>query len=472
MSPWLPGCKPLDREAWKNFPANTLYATMAATTFATGYHLALPWWGYPLIFVPIGIFWFVMFMVVGSYIMNPWEKPGDCTKWIKFRNPADQARFAGKRIDIETMYEMYFDEKLDFKDADLMKTFNERNEFVTYKFGFTTHLKFLLLQWVPETLTHSKRQDESQVRDHYDRGNITDVRDEAEDDFYGSFLGDRMIYTSGITLTGDETLEQMQDNKMNLVCNNIKLQKGEKHLDIGCGWGTLVNHSAKHFGSQATGVTLASNQVEYATSVSKKMGTEKNVRFLRMDYRDIPNEKFDKVTCLEMAEHVGVKNFQKFLCQVRELLEDDGAFYLQIAGLRRPFQYEDLIWGLFMAKYIFPGADASMPLGWVIGQLELAGFEIVQVDTIGVHYSRTIKLWFENWVKNKDKVVAKHGERWYRIFHLFLCWSTYIAGQGGATCFMITSIKNRNCYDRRQMITPRLKADNNKTCINVSKKGN
>jgi len=471
MSPWVPSHTPLDREAWKIFPANILYFTMFAMTMSIGLYFQMPWWGFFLTFVPVGVFCFVFFMYWGSRLLNPWSKPGDCTKWVKFRNPADEKRYAGKRIDIETMYEMYFDEKLDFKGDDLMKTFAERNDFVTYTFGITTHVWYLLSQWVPETLTHSKRQDQKQVQDHYDRGNIVSVRDEAEDDFYGSFLGDRMIYTSGISLNGDENLEQMQDNKMNLVCNNIKLKKGEKHLDIGCGWGTLVNYAAKNFGSSSTGVTLAENQVRYGTSVSKKNGTERNVRFLRMDYRDIPNEKFDKVTCLEMAEHVGVKNFQKFLCQVRELLEDDGVFYLQIAGLRRPFQYEDLVWGLFMAKYIFPGADASMPLGWVIGQLELAGFEVQQVDTIGVHYSLTIKHWFDNWVKNKDKVVAKHGERWYRIFHLFLCWSTYIAGTGGATCFMITSVKNRNAYNRKEMITQRLNGKNNATCVDLSKKG-
>uniref|UniRef100_A0A6U2BWE9 sphingolipid C(9)-methyltransferase n=1 Tax=Hemiselmis andersenii TaxID=464988 RepID=A0A6U2BWE9_HEMAN len=470
MSPWIPQHKPLDRLAWKVFPANIMYLFMVGTTIAIGLYFQLPWWAFAFVFVPVGVFYFVTCMYWGAYLLHPWEKPGDCTKWISFKNPSDEAKYKGKRIDIETMYEMYFDEKLDFKDVDLMNVFAQRNEFVTYTFGLTTHVWFLLSQWVPETLTHTKRQDESQVVDHYDRGNIVDVRDEAEDDFYGGFLGDRMVYTSGICLTGDESLEQMQDNKMNQVCNLVKMKKGDRHLDIGCGWGTLVNHSAKNFGSQSTGVTLAKNQVAYATNVSKKLGTEKNIRLLRMDYRDIPNEKFDKVTCLEMAEHVGVKNFQKFLCQVRELMEDDGIFYLQIAGLRRAFQYEDLVWGLFMAKYIFPGADASMPLGWVVGQLELAGFEIQSVDTIGVHYSLTIKKWFENWVKNKAKIVAKHGERWYRIFHLFLAWSTFISGTGGATCFMITCFKNRNAFDRRQMIANRLKGDNNKTTIDLNKK--
>ncbi len=108
------------------------------------------------------------------------------------------------------------------------------------------------------------------------------------------------------------------------------------------------------------------------------------------------------------------------------------------------WQYEDLVWGLFMAKYIFPGADASMPLNWVVGQLELAGFEVAQVDNIGVHYSLTLRKWYENWVSNKARIVDRHGERWFRIFHFFLAWSTYIAGSGAATCYQITCHKNLN----------------------------
>ena len=82
--------------------------------------------------------------------------------------------------------------------------------------------------------------------------------------------------------------------------------------------------------------------------------------------------------------------FQTFLHQVKEMLKDDGVFYIQIAGLRRTWQYEDFMWGLFMAKYVFPGADASMPLNWVIEQLERAGFEVQSSETLGVHYSATI----------------------------------------------------------------------------------
>jgi len=109
-----------------------------------------------------------------------------------------------------------------------------------------------------------------------------------------------------------------------------------------------------------------------------------------------------------------------------------------------------------MAKYIFPGADASCPLAWVIDKLEVSGFEIQSVDTIGVHYSGTIWRWYQNWLKNKDTITAKYGKRWYRIWEIFLAWSTIISRQGSATCYQIVAHKNLNAFDRAELISKKL----------------
>ena len=248
------------------------------------------------------------------------------------------------------------------------------------------------------------------MRDHYDRG----------DDFYGWFLGPRMIYTSGIIsdINKEETLEQLQDNKLGVVCEKIGLKRGESLLDIGCGWGTLAKYASSNYGAHATGVTLGRNQTAWGNSALRKAGIEESQsQILCMDYRDIPLPPggYNKITCLEMAEHVGVKYFSTFLKQVYDMLDDDGVFFLQIAGIRKCWQYEDLIWGLFMNKYIFPGADASTPLGWFVDKLEGAGFEVKGIDTIGVHYSATLWRWYRNWMANKEKVEAKYGNRWFRV---------------------------------------------------------
>jgi cyclopropane fatty-acyl-phospholipid synthase-like methyltransferase len=107
-----------------------------------------------------------------------------------------------------------------------------------------------------------------------------------------------------------------------------------------------------------------------------------------------------------------------------------------------------------MAKYVFPGADASPPLNWVIEQLERAGFECASSETVGVHYSATIYRWYLNWMGNKDMIVAKYGKSWFRKWEVFLAWSTVVARQGSATCYQIVSHKNSNKFDRSIFAEP------------------
>jgi cyclopropane fatty-acyl-phospholipid synthase-like methyltransferase len=233
-----------------------------------------------------------------------------------------------------------------------------------------------------------------------------------------------MIYTSGIIsdINKEESLEQLQDNKMSVVCEKIGVKKGEKMLDIGCGWGTLARFASVNYGAHVTGVTLGRNQTAWGNNGLRKSGIEEDQsNILCMDYRDIPLPPggYNKITCLEMAEHVGVRHLSSFFRQVYEMLEDDGVFFLQIAGLRKAWQFEDFTWGLFMNKYVFPGADASTPLGFVIDTLEGAGFEVKMVDTIGVHYSATLWRWYRNWLANKDKVVGKYGIRWFKVRRVY-----------------------------------------------------
>jgi len=289
-----------------------------------------------------------------------------------------------------------------------------------------------------QNVNHSQTHDNSEVAHVYDRGN----------DFYNWFLGPTMIYTSGIYESQQDSLEEAQMRKLNMVCNTVHMKEGDEHLDIGCGWGTLLRFAASEFKTNSTGITLAKEQMKWHEQAMKEHNADpkkkkiKNAKSMVLDYRNLPKKQYDCITCLEMAEHVGIKNFQNFLLQVKDLLKDEGLFYLQIAGLRRTWQYEDLMWGIFMGQYIFPAADASCPIGWVATQLERAGFEVHRVENCGVHYSLTIKAWYDNWMKNEKKVVAKYGQYWFRMWAIFLAWSAIIAAQGSSTVFMITSHKN------------------------------
>lgn len=185
-------------------------------------------------------------------------KAGDCTRFVCFNDPAAHKRYSGRRIDMETMYEMYFDGAVDFKvervdefglplrvDSPclLRDVLAYRHEFVDYTFGLSTHLRFLLTRWVPDVLSHSRLQDTAQVRDHYDRSKSYDhahpfTMDKAEDDFFGMFLGKKMVYTSGIVSLNpsqnsqcpeatqynmSETLENMQENKLAIICRLVQI---------------------------------------------------------------------------------------------------------------------------------------------------------------------------------------------------------------------------------------------------------
>ncbi|KAF4445848.1 cyclopropane-fatty-acyl-phospholipid synthase [Fusarium austroafricanum] len=342
--------------------------------------------------------------------------------YLTFKTDQHRARWNGRhKIPMNKFFELYFTGQVDL-NADALEVFEYRHDWATFNFTSET-FQFLLLHFFPD-LFHLRSQDEEQVRENYDAGN----------DHYAWFLGPRMIYTTGIISdpTREETLEEMQDNKLAIVCEKIGLKEGDTVLDIGCGWGTLAKFASLNYGARVTGVTLARNQVEWGNDGLRQAGVpEEQSRLLCSDYRDIPEQKFNKITQLEMAEHVGVRRLTGFFRQCYEMLEDDGAMYVQMSGLRKAWQYEDFIWGLFLNKYIFPGADASTPLSFYVGCLESAGFEVKR-----------------NWLGNAEKVKAKYGVRWFRIWEIFLAYSTIASRQGSATCFQIVVVKNLNSTQR------------------------
>ncbi|KDQ23374.1 hypothetical protein PLEOSDRAFT_171277 [Pleurotus ostreatus PC15] len=393
--------------------------------------------------VPVTVAYWALVSMYGPRKNEKVVLPGkDIEEYIEIKDVELRRLYNGKqKIPMQLFHDAYFEGKIDFK-GDVLEIMEQRHDWA--KMTFTWELfKYVFMVFIPEVVIHSQHQDEDQVRTTYDRGN----------DFYGWFLGPRMVYTSGIVLdnTIEESLEQLQDNKLTVVCEKLNLNENDRVLDIGCGWGTLVTHAAKNYGCDITGVTIAREQVKFIEQRLKDNGVpEGKARVLCCDYRDIPHEKgkYTKIVALEMAEHVGVRRYGAFLRQLYELLDDDGIIVFQVAGFRPHWQFEDLIWGLFMNKYVFPGADASCSLGWVINQLEGAGFEMKSVDVLGVHYSATLWRWYKNWLSNKDLVVAKYGERWFRIWAFFLAYATIISRQGGASVFQITMHKNLNAYHR------------------------
>lgn len=367
--------------------------------------------------------------------------------FIVCKTDATKSRYkSGNKPSFGHFVEDFINNKIDV-NGDFEAFMATRGDY--FDFSLTAHhLKFFFSRMIPEVLIHSKSQDERIVREHYDRGN----------DFFAAFLGPRMVYTSGYWLDPKgETLEKAQDRKMEMVCQKLMMQKGDTHLDIGCGWGTLITHAAKYFGTNSTGVTLAQEGYDWGTKQIKDFGmTSDNARVLRMDYRDIPkNQKWKRITCLEMGEHVGIRKFDGFIKMIYDMLEEDGMFYIQQAGLRanpgifsKGPHWQDLVWGLFMNEYIFSGADASTPLKFLVGSLQKANFEVGHVENIGIHYAHTIHVWYYNWMSNEAYITEKYGVYWFRLWQLFLRWSVDIAKQGSSTCWAITAHKNLDNTNR------------------------
>eukprot|EP01064_Diplonema_japonicum_P020197 TRINITY_DN2931_c1_g3_i2.p1 TRINITY_DN2931_c1_g3~~TRINITY_DN2931_c1_g3_i2.p1 ORF type:complete len:447 (+),score=100.34 TRINITY_DN2931_c1_g3_i2:52-1392(+) len=387
---------------------------------------------------------FAIGYVLWNFVYHKAE-PADIEKYVVFKNAELKKTYGGRKMPMVEFYEHFIDGEIELKGDCLEILQNHHNEFLNYK-TTVRQLRWLIEQFFPQTSSSfkDKKATKKEIADHYDRGN----------DFFAAFLGKSMVYTSGVFHGLEQTLEQAQFNKMQMICEKVHLKKGETFLDIGCGWGTLTRHAAKEFGAKSTGVTLSVEGAAWCNEQNKEEKLTDDVDILCMDYRDIPKDKkFDKVASIEMAEHVGLTNFQLYLNGVKDRMNDEGIFLMQVAGLRQGSNWEDVAWGLFMSKYIFPGADASTPLNWYIEQCELAGFEVHSVETIGRHYSHTLHRWYDNWMSNRATMEPKYSSRLFRLWEIFLAWSVVAAGQGSATCYQIAMHKNTYDYPRDRWCT-------------------
>jgi cyclopropane fatty-acyl-phospholipid synthase-like methyltransferase len=367
---------------------------------------------------------------------------------VTFADRSLAKRYGTRPMPMATLIAAYLDGRADIPDMDAL--LDARRELFTFSLT-AAHLKFLLGRMAAEWLIHSRQQDRRIVRDHYDRG----------DDFFGAFLGETMVYSCAFFGDPGESVEQGQRNKMDRICRKLRVRSGDELLDVGCGWGTLALHSAKHFGARATGVTLAAKGAAFGNARIAREGLEARARIECLDYRNLPPRKYDRIVSIEMVEHAGVKNLRPYFDVIRDRLKDDGLLLIQWCAVRGPcadgappvgMRPEDMIWGLFMNENIFPGADASVPLSKMVRIMEKAGLEIHSVENLSVHYVLTLKKWHENWQRNRDAVLRSYGERWYRLWHLFLGWSWRIGLQGTSVCYQILAHKNLDTFDRRSFL--------------------
>jgi len=427
---------------WTDPPIQIMVALAGGIpAFAVGEYMIATRVGPAYMVLPILVL-YIFYRVV--WLSTP---PAETEKYLIFKDATLKKKWGKNKIPMHILVEEFLKDNVEFKRDCYVTLIEDREKFIDWRPNGDL-IRFLLEQLFPFTSSSFKsiKATAHEIADHYDRGN----------DFFNAFLGPMMIYTSAFYHTLDQTLEQAQENKLNMLCEKVQLKPGMTFLDIGCGWGTLVRHAAKEFGAKAAGVTLSAEGAAWCRAQATKAGlSEKQCEILNCDYREIPaDRKFDAISAVEMAEHVGIANFGLFLHNVRNMLADDGLFYMQVAGLRKGSNWQDTQWGLFMSRYIFPGADASTPCYWYIKQLELAGFEIHSVENVGRHYSHTLHAWYDNWMKNKDTPAMKsYPGRLKRLWEIFLAWSTVAAGIGSATCYQIVAHKNTYTFPRDTFCT-------------------
>ena len=236
------------------------------------------------------------------------------------------------------------------------------------------------------------------------------------DDLYSLFLDPKKQYSCGYFKNENDTLEDAQNNKIQHIIKKLNIKPNQKILDIGCGWGSLAIEIAKSTNCAVTGITLSQNQFDYSIKKAKEISMENQVKFKLIDYREL-NEKFDRIVCVGMFEHVGRKFYKKFFKQLANLLNDNGIALIHTIGSvnspRDPHPW--------VTKYIFPGGYTPS-LSEVTTPIEKAGLIVSDIEVLKLHYSHTLRHWKENCIKNKEEIINIFDERFFRM------WEFYLAG--------------------------------------------
>ena len=259
-----------------------------------------------------------------------------------------------------------------------------------------------------EGFRHSPERDGKVIQHHYDVSNR----------FYEMVLGPSMTYTCALYPTSNETLEEAQFAKYDLVARKLDLQSGQRLLDVGCGWGGMVRHAAKEYGVRALGVTLSREQAEWAQQKIKEEGLDHLAEVRHLDYRDVKETAFDAVSSIGLTEHIGVDRYPAYFRFLRDKLVPGGRLLNHC--ITRPDNRSRQT-GAFIDRYVFPDGELTGS-GKIITEAQDAGLEVHHEENLRVHYAMTLAGWCANLEEHWDECVAEVGEGTARV------WGLYMAG--------------------------------------------
>ncbi|MBZ9797164.1 SAM-dependent methyltransferase [Mesorhizobium sp. ES1-4] len=271
------------------------------------------------------------------------------------------------------------------------------------------------------------------IQHHYDISNA----------FYRLFLDERMVYSCGYFKDFANDIDQAQIDKLDHICRKLRLKPGESLLDIGCGWGAMLIHAAKHYGVVGHGVSLSEEQTKLARERIRAEGLEERITIEIKSYAELSGT-FDKISSIGMFEHLGLANHAAYFSAVHRLLKP-GGIYLHHAitrrskgdlrkTLRKGPEYKALI------KYIFPGGELDT-IGMTLGNLEAHSFLVHDVENLREHYARTCGLWAERLHARFDEAIAEVGEPRARLWLLYLTGCSITFERASAQIFQTVATK-------------------------------
>ncbi|WP_128431383.1 class I SAM-dependent methyltransferase [Streptomyces cyaneus] len=258
---------------------------------------------------------------------------------------------------------------------------------------------------------HTKRTDRRAISHHYDVGN----------DFYEIVLGPSMVYSCAYWSAPPPhgTLEAAQHDKLDLICRKLALRPGLRLLDVGCGWGAMAVHAAREYGVSVVGITLSQEQAAYARKRVADEGLTDKVEIRVQDYRDVEDGPYDALSSIGMAEHVGAERYLEYADVLYRLLKPGGRLLNHQIG-RRP-QRDESTYQVdeFIDSYVFPDGELQ-PIGVTVAQLERAGFEVRDMESLREHYALTLRRWVANLEADWARAVKLTSPGRARVWQLYM----------------------------------------------------
>ena len=284
----------------------------------------------------------------------------------------------------------------------------------------------------PPRQYHDKATDAESISYHYDVSNA----------FYQLWLDRDMVYSCGYFETGEESLEEAQQAKFRHLCRKLRLKPGEYLLDVGCGWGGLARFAAREFGVKVFGITLSKEQLALAKERVKAQGLQDKVDLQLLDYRDLPQDgRFDKIVSVGMFEHVGHANLREY-CQILFNAVREGGLVMNhgITAKHTDGRQVGRGAGEFIERYVFPNGELPH-LSMMSAEISEAGLEVVDVESLRLHYARTLEHWSQRLEQNLDAAANEVPEQILRIWRLYLAGCAYAFTRGWINIHQILATK-------------------------------